>query len=95
MSNFLCVKAYFAVPMWRFLHKIKWLSRTAVSQFSHLSNQNVVVDYISHSCSKIGTTDIPRKASQCSDHCDHCDKSQSPNHGLYLFTFENKVLFMC
>jgi len=36
MSNFLCVEAYFAVLKWRFLLKIKWLSRTAVSQFSHL-----------------------------------------------------------
>jgi len=31
-----CVEAYFAVLKRRFLHNIKWLSRTAVSQFSHL-----------------------------------------------------------
>ena len=28
----------------RFLYKIKWLSQTAVSQFSHLSTQTVVVE---------------------------------------------------
>ena len=33
MSNFLCAEAYFAVPKWRFLHKIKWLGRTAVYTF--------------------------------------------------------------
>ena len=44
MLNFLRVEAYVAVPKWRFLHKIKWLSRTAVSQFLHLSTQTVVVE---------------------------------------------------
>jgi len=44
MSNFLCVEAYFAVPKWRFLHKINLLSQTAVSQFWHLSTQTVGVE---------------------------------------------------
>ena len=44
MSNFLCVEAFYAVPNWHFLHKIKWLSRTVVSRCSPLSTQTVVFE---------------------------------------------------
>jgi len=44
MSNFLCVEAYFPILKWRFRHKIKWLCRTALSQFSHQSTQTVIVE---------------------------------------------------
>jgi len=45
LSNFLSVKVYCAVLRWRFLHKIKGLSGTAVFQFTHLSTQTVVVEH--------------------------------------------------
>jgi len=44
LSNFLIGEAYFAVTRWHFLHRFKGLSRTAVSQFLHLSTQTVVVE---------------------------------------------------
>jgi len=48
-SKYLCRTFYVSKHILRsrsgvFFHKIKWLSRTAVSQFSHLSTQTVVVD---------------------------------------------------
>jgi len=74
-SKYLCRTFYvskhiiFAVPKWSFLHKINWLSRTAVSQFSHLSTRTMVVmlwdDCVTIECSFTPSLRSPRVICNC------------------------------